>query len=158
MLLIMLSCKQEEKVVLKEDFVFGYGGMENLKVFKFTDDTVYISKNYPSRLKAHYYIINDYDITKINKFLSAIENVNYNKEYINDNVVDGLYYQFEFLKTKKRVYVQNYESIDLIILTQFADYLINLSNFKEEVEHFNIKIDFGNTAVFFRHAEPCFLE
>ena len=62
----------------------------------------------------------------------------------------------EFLKNKKRVYVQNFESEETKKLTEFVDYLINLSEYKKEIEHYNLKIDFGNTAGFFRHPEPCF--
>ena len=153
-ILIFVSCK-EEKVRLHEDFVFGYAGMQNLKVYKFTGDTVFVSKNYPSRVKAYFYLIDDYEKNKINEYLDSIKRNNFKKEYINDDVVDGLYYQFEFLKSKKRVYVQNFESEELSSLTEFAEYLIRLSNYKKEIEHSNLKIDFGNTAGFFRHPEPC---
>ena len=153
-ILIFVSCK-EEKVRLYEDFVFGYGGMQNLKLFKFTGDTVFVSPNYPARVKAYFYLIDDYEKNKINKFLDTIKGTNFEKEYINDDVVDGLYYQFEFLKSKKRVYVQNFESEQIKTLNDFANYLINLSNRKKEIEHSNLKIDFGNTAGFFRYPEPC---
>ena len=154
-ILIFVSCTKE-KVRLQEDFVFGYGGMQNLKLFKFTDDTVFVSPSYPARVKACFYLIDDYEKNKINEFLKAVEKNDYKKEYINDNVDDGLYYQFEFLKNKKRVYVQNFESEETKKLTEFVDYLINLSEYKKEIEHYNLKIDFGNTAGFFRHPEPCF--
>lgn len=153
-ILIFASCTKE-KVRLHEDFVFGYAGMQNLKVYKFTGDTVFVSKNYPSRVKAYFYLIDDYEKNKINEYLDSIKRNNFKKEYINDDVVDGLYYQFEFLKSKKRVYVQNFESEELSSLTEFAEYLIRLSNYKKEIEHSNLKIDFGNTAGFFRHPEPC---
>ena len=153
-ILIFVSCK-EEKVRLHEDFVFGYAGMQNLKLFKFTGDTVFVSKNYPSRVKAYFYLIDDYEKNKINEFLDTIKGTNFEKEYINDDVVDGLYYQFEFLKSKKRVYVQNFESEQIKTLNDFANYLINLSDRKKEIEHSNLKIDFGNTAIFFRYPEPC---
>lgn len=152
-ILIFVSCK-EEKVRLHEDFVFGYGGMENLKVYKFTGDTVFVSKNYPARVKAYFYLIDDYEKNKINEYLDTIKGNNFKKEYINDNVDDGLYYQFEFLKSKKRVYVQNFESEETKTLTEFVNYLINLNDRKKEIEHSNLKIDFGNTAFFFRHPEP----
>ena len=153
-ILIFVSCTKE-KVRLHEDFVFGYGGMQNLKLFKFTGDTVFVSPSYPARVKAYFYLIDDYEKDKINGFLEAVEKNDYKKEYINDNMDDGLYYQFEFLKSKKRVYVQNFESEETKKLTEFADYLINLSEYKKEIEHYNLKIDFGNTAVFFRESEPC---
>lgn len=70
-------------------------------------------------------------------------------------MVDGFEYQFEFLKSKKRVYVQNFESEETKVLTEFANYLIDLSNKKKEKEHSNLKVDFGNTAIFFRESEPC---
>jgi glycerophosphoryl diester phosphodiesterase len=153
--MLFISCTKDEKVVLNEDFIFGFGGMENLKMLKFKNDTVYISKNYPSRIKGYYYLIDNNDKNKINDYLKIIETTNFRKEYINDNVVDGLYYQFEFLKNKKNIYVQNFESAEIDILTKFADYLINLSSFKNEFEHSDLKIDFGNTAVFFKYPEPC---
>jgi len=153
-ILIFASCTKD-KVRLHEDFVFGYAGMQNLKVYKFAGDTVFVSKNYPSRVKAYFYLIDDYEKNKINEYLDSIKGNNFKKEYINDDVVDGLYYQFEFLKSKKRVYVQNFESEGLSSLTEFAEYLIRLSNYKKEIEHSNLKIDFGNTAGFFRHPEPC---
>ena len=153
-ILIFVSCK-EEKVRLHEDFVFGYGGMQNLKLFKFTGDTVFVSPNYPARVKAYIYLIDDYEKDKINGFLDTIKGTNFEKKYINDDVVDGLYYQFEFLKSKKRVYVQNFESEQIKTLNDFANYLINLSDRKKEIEHSNLKIDFGNTAIFFRYPEPC---
>lgn len=153
-ILLFVSCTKE-KVRLQENFVFGYAGMENLKVYKFTGDTVFVSKNYPSRVKAYFYLIDDNEKIKINKFLDTIKENNYKKEYINEYVRDGLYYQFEFLKSKKRVYVQNFESKETKVLTELANYLINLSNRKKEIEHSNLKIDFGNTAIFFRYPEPC---
>lgn len=153
--MLFISCTKDEKVVLNEDFIFGFGGMENLKMLKFKNDTVYISKNYPSRIKGYYYLIDNNDKNKINDYLKIIETTNFRKDYINDNVVDGLYYQFEFLKNKKNIYVQNFESAEIDVLTKFADYLINLSSFKNEFEHSDLKIDFGNTAVFFKYPEPC---
>jgi len=153
-ILIFVSCAKD-KVRLHEDFVFGYAGMENLKVFKFTGDTVFVSHSYPARVKAYFYLIDDYEKNKINEFLEAIKRNDYKKEYINDNVDDGLYYQFEFLKSKKRVYVQNFESEETKKLTEFAEYLISISNYKKEIEHSNLKVDFGNTAIFFRESEPC---
>ena len=152
-ILIFVSCK-EEKVRLQEDFVFGYAGMENLKVFKFTGDTVFVSHSFPSRVKAYFYLIGDYEKNKINEYLDTINGNSFEKEYINDDVVDGLHYQFEFLKSKKRVYVQNFESYETKVLTEFANYLINLSDRKKEIEHSNLKVDFGNTAIFFRESEP----
>lgn len=154
-ILIFVSCTKE-KVRLQEDFVFGYGGVQNLKLFKFTDDTVFVSPSYPARIKAYFYLIDDYEKNKINEFLKAVEKNDYKKGYINDNVDDGLYYQFEFLKNKKRVYVQNFESEEIKTLTDFTNYLIDLNDRKKEIEHSNLKIDFGNTAGFFRHPEPCF--
>ncbi len=153
-ILMFVSCK-EEKVRLQENFVFGYAGMENLKVFKFTGDTVFVSPSYPARVKAYFYLIDDYEKNKINEYLDTIKDNSFEKEYINDDVIHGLEYQFEFLKSKKRVYVQNFESEETKTLTNFANYLINLSDRKEEIEHSNLKIDFGNTAVFFRYPEPC---
>lgn len=153
-ILIFVSCK-EDKVRLHEDFVFSYAGEQNLKVYKFTGDTVFISHSYPSKIKGFFYLIDDNEKIKINKYLDTIKENNYKKEYINDDVVDGLDYQFEFLKSKKRVYVQNFESEELSSLTEFAEYLIRLSNYKKEIEHSNLKIDFGNTGGFFRHPEPC---
>lgn len=152
---ILISCKKEDKVVLKEDFVFGFAGMENLRMFKFKGDTVFVSHNYPSRIRGYFYLINDVEKTKINQYLDSISGKDYKSEYINNNIVDGLYYQFEFLKSKKRVFVQNFESEEINNLTAFADYLINLSAYKQEIEHSNLKIDFGNTAIFFRETEPC---
>lgn len=154
-ILIFVSCTKE-KVRLQEDFVFGYGGMQNLKLFKFTDDTVFVSPSYPARVKAYFYLIDDYEKSKINEYLDTIKRNNFKKEYINDNVDDGVYYQFEFLKSKKRVYVQNFESEEIKALTDFTNYLIDLNDRKKEIEHSNLKIDFGNTAGFFRHPEPCF--
>ena len=66
-ILIFVSCK-EEKVHLQEDFVFGYAGMENLKVFKFTGDTVFVSHSFPSRVKAYFYLIDDYKKIKLMNF------------------------------------------------------------------------------------------
>ncbi len=77
-ILIFVSCK-EEKVRLHEDFVFGYAGMENLKVFKFTGDTVFVSHGYPSRVKAYFYLIDDYDKNKINEYLDTIKGDNFKK-------------------------------------------------------------------------------
>ena len=153
-ILIFVSCAKD-KVRLHEDFVFGYGGEQNLKVFKFTGDTVFVSKNYPSRVKAYFYLIDDYEKNEINEFLEVIESNDYKKQYIDENVDDGLYYQFEFLSRKKRVYVQNFESEETKKLTEFAEYLISISNYKKEIEHSNLKVDFGNTAIFFRESEPC---
>jgi len=147
-ILIFASCTKD-KVRLHEDFVFGYAGMQNLKVYKFTGDSVFVSKNYPSRVKAYYYLIDDNEKIKINKFLATIKENNYKKEYINESVDDGFSYQFEFLKSKKRVYVQNFESEEIKTLTDFTNYLMNLSNRKKEIEHSNLKIDFGNVDVFY---------
>lgn len=148
-LLILFSCKKEDKVVLKEDFIFGYAGPLNLKMFKFKGDTVFVSHSYPSRIKGYFYLIDDNEKLKINEYLETIKKNNYKEEYINDNVVDGLYYQFEFLKKNNRVYVQNFESEEVKSLSEFANYLINLSEYKHEIEHNNLKIDFGNTGIFF---------
>src|SRR5690606_21546944 len=153
-ILIFDSCTND-KVSLQDDFVFGYAGMQNLKVFKFTGDTVFVSPSYPARVKAYFYLIDDYEKNKINEYLDTIKGNNFEREYINEYVRDGLYYQFEFLKSKKRVYVQNFESEETKTLTEFANYLINLSDRKKEIEHSNLKIDFGNTAIFFRESEPC---
>src|SRR5690554_4064938 len=112
-LVILISCKKEEKVVLKENFVFGYAGMENLRMYKFKGDTVFVSHSYPSRIRGYFYLINDVEKTKVNQYLDSISRKDYKSEYINNNVVDGLYYQFEFLKSKKRVFVQNFESEEI---------------------------------------------
>lgn len=153
-ILIFVSCK-EEKVRLQEDFVFGYGGMQNLKLFKFKNDTVFIAHSYPSKIKAYFYLIDDYEKNKINKFLDTIKGNNFKKEYINEYVRDGFSYQFEFLRNKKRVYVQNFESEETKVLTEFADYLIHIDRYKKEIEHSNLKIDFGNVD-FFYPPEPYF--
>ena len=153
--MVLISCKKEEKVVLKEDFVFGFTGMENLRMFKFKGDTVFVSHNYPSRIRGYFYLINDVEKTKVNQYLDSISRKDYKSEYINNNVVDGVYYQFEFLESKKRVYVQNFESEEIEMLNNFANFLINLNDRKKEIEHSNLKIDFGNTAIFFKETEPC---
>ena len=147
-LLIFVTCTKD-KVRLHEDFVFCYAGMENLKVFKFTGDTVFVSHSYPARVKAYFYLIDDNEKIKINKFLDTIKENNYRKEYINESVDDGFSYQFEFLKSKKRVYVQNFESYEIKNLTGFADYLIHIDRYKKEIEHYNLKIDFGNVDIFY---------
>ncbi|SFN08585.1 hypothetical protein SAMN05421741_10170 [Paenimyroides ummariense] len=147
-ILIFVSCK-EKKVRLQEDFVFGYAGMQNLKVFKFTGDTVFVSPSFPARVKAYFYLIDDYEKNKIHEYLDTIKGNSFEKEYINDDVVDGFEYQFEFLKSKKRVYVQNFESEATKALTEFADYLIHIDRYKKEIEHYNLKIDFGNVDIFY---------
>ncbi|WCM40824.1 hypothetical protein MG290_07505 [Flavobacterium sp. CBA20B-1] len=152
------SCKKEEKVVLQSEFVFAYTGMQNLSTFKFTKDTVFVSHNYPSRIKGFFYLMNNDEKTKINEYINAVKHINYKKEYINEYVEDGLDYQFEFLEHKKRIYVQNFESDETKTINDFANYLINLSNRKEQTEHSNLKIDFGNTVIFFRDSEPCLFE
>ncbi|UUV21833.1 hypothetical protein [Paenimyroides aestuarii] len=152
------SCKREEKVVLQSEFVFAYSGMQNLSVFKFTKDTVFVSHNYPSRIKGFFYLMNNDEKTKINGFINTVKHIDYKKEYINEYVIDGLDYQFEFLEHKKRIYVQNFESDETKTLSDFANYLIKLSNRKKQIEHSNLKIDFGNTAIFFRDSEPCLFE
>lgn len=153
-ILIFISCTKD-KVRLHEDFVFSYDAGVRIKSLKFKNDTVFIAHSYPSKIKAYFYLIDDNEKIKINKFLDTIKKNNYKKEYINESVDDGFSYQFEFLKSKKRVYVQNFESYETKVLTEFANYLINLSDRKKEIEHSNLKVDFGNTAGFFRYAEPC---
>jgi len=147
-ILIFVSCK-EEKVRLHEDFVFSYDAGVRIKSLKFKNDTVFIAHSYPSKIKAYFYLIDDNEKIKINKFLDTIKENNYRKEYINESVDDGFSYQFEFLRNKKRVYVQNFESYEIKNLTEFADYLINIDRYKKEIEHYNLKIDFGNVDVFY---------
>lgn len=156
MLILLTSCKKEEKVVLKEDFIFGYAGPLNLKMFKFKGDTFFVSHSYPSRIKGYFYLINDNEKVKINEYLDSIKINDYKREYINDNVIDGLYYQFEFLKSEKLVYVQNFESEQIKTLNTFAEYLIKLSSRKKEIEHFNLKIDFGNLERILDPPEPAY--
>lgn len=79
---ILISCKKEEKVVLKEDFVFGYAGMENLRIFKFKGDTVFVSHNYPSRIRGYFYLINDVEKTKINQYFDTILGKDYKSEWV----------------------------------------------------------------------------
>lgn len=154
-ILLFVSCTKEKKVRLQEDFVFSYDNGISFKNFKFTNDTVFIAHSYPSKIKAYFYLIDDNEKIKINKFLDTIKGNNFEKEYINDDVVDGLEYQFEFLKSKKRVYVQNFESEETKVLTEFADYLIHIDRYKKEIEHSNLKIDFGIVDVFYP-PEPYF--
>lgn len=66
-ILIFASCTKD-KVRLHEDFVFGDAGMENLKVFKFTGDTVFVSPSFPARVKAYFYLIDDYEKIKLMNF------------------------------------------------------------------------------------------
>lgn len=147
-LLIFVSCKKE-KVRLQEDFVFSYDAGVRIKSLKFKNDTVFIAHSYPSKIKAYFYLIDDNEKIKINKFLETIKGNNYKKEYINESVDDGFSYQFEFLRNKKRVYVQNFESYEIKNITEFADYLIHIDRYKKEIEHYNLKIDFGNVDVFY---------
>ena len=147
-ILIFVSCTKD-KVRLHEDFVFSYDAGVRIKSLKFKNDTVFIAHSYPSKIKAYFYLIDDNEKIKINKFLDTIKKNNYKKEYINESVDDGFSYQFEFLRNKKRVYVQNFESYEIKNLTGFADYLIHIDRYKKEIEHYNLKIDFGNVDIFY---------
>ena len=52
---ILISCKKEEKVILKEDFVFTTGGDVRIKSFKFINDTVFVAENYPDNNFVYYF-------------------------------------------------------------------------------------------------------
>ena len=80
--LSLTSCKQEEKVVLKEDFVFSYDNGISFKSFSCKDDTVFMVRNYPKYEYVFYYALENNDIDKINGFIDTLQSQVLKNEYI----------------------------------------------------------------------------
>lgn len=164
-LFVLISCKQEEKVVLKEDFVFTSGGEIGVKSFKFINDTVFVAKYYPDNNYVYYFLLNDEQKNKINIFLDSINKRTYRSEYIQNSLRDGWAYQFEFLNNKRTIYVygfdDSYEIEELNYINKFATFLEELYESKRRWDlnnevyyqgqevYWNIDVDFGNTERFY---------
>lgn len=158
LLFIFFSCKKQERAIVQEDFVFSYGGYQNLEVLKFVGDTVFLLKYYPYNKKVYFFTIDKYEVIKINSYLDSINKISFKKEYVNEFVVDGFYFQLELLKSKKRVYVRNVHSYELEYLHSFAEFLEYIYLKKQVIEYKNLDIDFGNLEKILPPPEPGFNE
>ena len=164
-LMMLISCKQEEKVMLKEDFIFTTGGDIGVKSFRFINDTVFVAENYPDNNYVYYFLLNDEQKNKINICLDSINKRTYKSEYIQEGVKCGGSYQFEFLNKKRLVYVYGsdfeYEREDLNYINKFATFLEELYESKMRLDlnnkayyqgqeiYWNIDVDFGNAERFY---------
>ena len=157
-LFIFFSCKKQERAIVQEDFVFSYGGYQNLEVLKFVGDTVFLPKYYPYNNKVYFFTIDKYEVIKINSYLDSINKISFKKEYVNEFVVDGFEFQLELLKSKKRVYVRNVHSYELEYLHSFAEFLEYIYSKKQVTEYKNLDIDFGNLEKILPPPEPDFNE
>lgn len=158
LLFIFFSCKKQERAIVQEEFVFSYGGYQNLEVLKFVGDTVFLLKYYPYNKKVYFFTIDKYEVIKINSYLDSINKISFKKEYVNEFVVDGFYFQLELLKSKKRVYVRNVHSYELEYLHSFAEFLEYIYLKKQVIEYKNLDIDFGNLEKILPPPEPGFNE
>lgn len=159
--LSLTSCKQEEKVVLKEDFVFSYSDGIRLRNLKFTNDTLFITSYYPNENSVYYYELSPEDKNNINLYLDSISKIEYEEEYIQDNIYDAVEYQFQFLDRNKLIYVYgNYYNFELKELNRLAEFIIisnnkkfieinSSDNFKLENIYWNKYVHFGNVENFF---------
>lgn len=162
-LLILTSCKKEEKVVLKEDFVFSYESGSSFNSLRFTNDTVFMAKNYPNHYYVFYYPLQSEDIKRINVFLDNVKVSNLKEEYRQDGIVDAGTYQFQFLNRNQLIYVYGYygedEIIELKELNRFSSFLGELemskmikfndsTHYGMEKVYWNKDIDFGNVKRF----------
>lgn|SRR5690606_36542665 len=156
-LIMLISCKYKEKVVLKEDFIFTTGGDVKVKSFKFIDDTVFVAENFPDNDYVYYFLLNDEQKNKINGFLDSLQFKEFEDEYYQENIVDAGSYQFELPKISKKIYVYGfYELNEIKDLNEFSDFLINfyeskmrwdLNNkvyYQGQEVYWNLDVDFGN--------------
>ena len=155
---LVSSCQQEEKIHLKEGFVFSYSDGIRLRNLKFTKDFVFITSYHPNEHSVYYYELSVDDKINLNLYLDSISKIDYEEKYIEDNIYDALEYQFQFLVTNKLVYVYgNYNNFELKELNRVAEFiiifnnkkLINLNNYKLENIYWNKYVNFGNVENFF---------
>lgn len=149
-LLLFSSCVEKQSV--QEGFVFTSSGAIKVKSLKFVNDTVFTTYNhyFDSQSDIYYYLLNGTEIDKINFYLHAVKNKDYQTEYINNNAKDGFEYQFEFLDNKERIYVYNIDNEEIQLLNDFSEYLLQIDGFKEEIlYHKKSNIDFGDLNQFY---------
>jgi len=133
---------------VQEEFVFTRSGAIKVKSLKFAHDTVF-STYIDNYLDTYYYLLNDEEIDKINYFLDAMKYEDYKTEYINENMVDGFDYQFEFLDSKKRVYVYGIENQEIQLLSDFSEYLRQIDKSKQKTFYGKSNVNFGNLEQFY---------
>lgn len=150
-LLIITSCKQEEKVVLQESFVYSISSESYVGFYKFLkkNDTVFNKTIYPDYPGLKYYILKRHERKRINDYLSVIETKQMDSEYVDFSVKDGFEYQFEF-DQNRIIYVYEREDIELKFLNDFSNFLNDL-NWSKDIKYFSnenvskrTNIDFGN--------------
>lgn len=157
-LLFFISCTKE-KVRLHEDFVFSYDAGINFKSFKFSNDTVFMARNYPEHSHIFYYVLNENDKKRINDFLNTLKDQNFKNEYIQDGIIDAGTYQFQFLNQNQLVFVYGFNGEDEIeelkSLNKFSSFLVELeiskmikyndtTHYGMEKVYWNRDVDFGN--------------
>lgn len=157
-ILIFISCAKD-KVRLHEDFVFSYDTGINFKNFKFSNDTVFMARNYPEHSHIFYYVLNENDKKRINDFLDTLKDQDFKKEYIQEGIIDAGAYQFQFLNQNQLVFVYGfrgkYEIEELKKLNNFSSFLGELERSKmiryNDTTHYGIEkiyrnkdVDFGD--------------
>lgn len=157
-LLILTSCKQEEKIHLKENFVFTTTTKsERVLSLKFQNDTVFVAWDFPKHEMVYYFLLNEIEKDSINFFLSNLDYTKYKSEYYQQSLQDGGLNQFEFNSPFKRILVYGHDKLDEIKdLTAFSHYLIEMYfsrrkiglrsvvYFEGQEVYKNKDIDFGN--------------
>ena len=161
-ILIFVSCTKD-KVRLNEDFVFSYDNGISFKNFKFTNDTVFMAKNYPNHDYVFYLALEEDDKKHINIFLDDLKKQNFKKEYIQDGIKDAGTYQIQFFDRNRLIYVYGFNGEDEIKelknLNKFSSFLIDLeiskmikyndtTHYGMEKVYWNRDIDFGNVERF----------
>ena len=127
-LLVLLSCKQEDKVVLKEDFIFTTTTKsENTLSLRFQKDTVFLAWDLPGNDSVYYFLLDEIEMDSINFFLNSLKFKNFKEEYYQRNLQDGRLCQFEFIKPSKRILIYgHYDLKEIKGLSDFARYLSDL--------------------------------
>ena len=126
-LLILFSCKKEDKVVLKEDFVFSYTAKnEDVVSLKFINDTVFVARNFPDNDSVYYLLMEETEKIKINNFLDSLQFEKFKDVYYDESLQDGGSYQFELINRSKKIYVYGLYDLDEIKkLREFANFISN---------------------------------
>ena len=125
---LVSSCQQEEKIRLKEGFVFTTTTKsEKVLSLKFFKDTMFVAWDYPKNDFVYYILLNAIEIDSINYFLDNTNFNKYHKEYYQEGLRDGALRQFEFHDSNKNIIVYGYYELEEIRkINSFSNFISQL--------------------------------
>src|SRR5690606_18721931 len=144
-LIMLISCKYEEKTILRRDFIYSFETDSFSAAYKFSKekDTVFVKQLFPEYGMIDYFILNKDEKRVINNYLVVLNKAKFEKEYADYSTKDAMSYQFEFDKDKM-IYVYNSEVDDVLLLNKFSELLLRMIDRKERSIYWNLDVDFGN--------------